>query len=188
MTDVCSIQRPNIFSPATRTSFLQHLAEHPSSRRLSRSEKESVIEWLTNPSRKPSSQAEYSRRNYARRTFCWDSEQRNLLAINKNGSGNTRIVVTEGMIPDIVEVVHNNNGHAGWDGTWKDISNSYYGILRSDVIYLLKRCRICMHNPSKRPKKPERLVVDSGFTDSDVVEFLDPRDLDYSRHRPNVST
>lgn len=56
------------------------------------------------------------------------------------------------MIADVVDFVHNGNGHAGWDATWKDVSNLYYGILRSDVIFLLKRCQICASNPSKRPK------------------------------------
>jgi hypothetical protein len=56
------------------------------------------------------------------------------------------------MIADVVETIHENNGHAGWDTTWKDVSNSYYGILRSDIIFLLKRCEICSKNPLKRPK------------------------------------
>ncbi|KAL4784666.1 hypothetical protein BJX76DRAFT_212010 [Aspergillus varians] len=188
MTDACTLQRSDIFSPATKTSFLQHLTEHPSSRRLSQREKENVIQWLTDPSKKPSSQSEFSRRNYARKAFFWDSEQGILLAVNKDDRNNNRIAVTEDMIPDIVEAVHNGNGHAGWDGTWKDISNSYHGILRSDVIYLLKRCRICMCNPAKRPKKPERHVAQFEFEDSEVVDSLDLRELECSISSPNIAT
>lgn len=71
------------------------------------------------------------------------------------------MVVFEDKIADTVEWVYESNGYAGWDGIWKNISASYYGILRSDVIYLLKQCQICVHDPSKCPKKTRPYVIDS---------------------------
>lgn len=148
------------FHPQTKEAFLQYLLENPSSRRISRHDRENLLEWLTNPSKRPTSQAEFSRRNYIRRTFTWDAESQNLLANPKSGEGGHRVVVFEDRIADTVEWVHESNGHAGWDNTWKNISISYYGILRSDVIYLLKKCQICAHDPSKRPKRTRANVTD----------------------------
>ena len=75
------------------------------------------------------------------------------MSVPKKAGDKARQVVTTDKIADVVEKVHTDNGHAGWDATWKDISTSYYGILRSDVIFLLKQCQICSGNPSKRPKR-----------------------------------
>ncbi|KAJ5154426.1 uncharacterized protein N7500_009865 [Penicillium coprophilum] len=148
------------FTPQTKEKFLQFLLENPSTRRVSRHGTESLLEWLTNPLKRPTSQTEFSRRNYVRKTFVWDMDSQKLLAKPKSSEACYRVVVFEDKIADTVESVHESNGHAGWDGTWKSISSSYYGILRSDVIYLLKQCQICAHDPSKRPKRTKASVID----------------------------
>lgn len=178
MSDTFVPQQHVIISQDTRASFTQHLREHPSSRRVSPTEKENLIEWLTNPEKRPSSQREFSRRNYARKTFIWDNETKDLLAINKTQEGGNRIVVAEDRIAEVVELVHNRNGHAGWDATWKDVSMSYYGILRSDVIYLLRRCQVCQHNPAKRPKNPHRAVENLIPVDPNGFDLLNPQELE----------
>jgi hypothetical protein len=56
------------------------------------------------------------------------------------------------------------------------VSSAYYGILRSDVIFLLKRWRVCARNPSKRAKKPgnseslEGKVEQEAFKEEDILE------------------
>lgn len=134
-------------TPYTRAAFLQYLEENPNTRRVSSAEKENLIQWLINPDKRPSSQKEFSRRHYARKTFTWDEKAGVLLAIAKKSEDKDREVVTEDMFADIVGLVHENNGHAGWDATWKDVIGSYYGILRANVIFLLKRCQKCAENP-----------------------------------------
>ncbi|KAL8790642.1 MAG: hypothetical protein Q9213_000490 [Squamulea squamosa] len=136
-------------------AFLELLRDKPNKRRVSQSDKEILINLLTNSSYRPASQQEFSRRNYVRKTFRWDHDIQELFAAAKTDNETDRLVVTENMIVDIVESVHDNNSHGGWDATWKDVSASYYGILRSDVIFLLKQCQICASVPSKRPKPKE---------------------------------
>jgi len=143
---------PALLTPTISASFQQYLCDNPNSRRVSQADKEALIEWLTNPHKRPLSQKEFSRRNYVRKTFVWNEKTQHLFVAATAVGDKDRTVVTEDMIADVVDFVHNGNGHAGWDATWKDVSNLYYGILRSDVIFLLKRCQICASNPSKRPK------------------------------------
>ena len=140
------------FTASTRATFQQRLRDNPSSRRISKNDKDIVIEWLTNPCKRPSSQKEFSRRNYILKTFIWDERTQTLSAVGKAKGEKDRIVVTEDTIADVVDSVHKSNSHGGWDATWKNINRSYHGILRSDVIYLLKQCQVCALNPSKRPK------------------------------------
>lgn len=140
------------FTSHTKSAFLQYVYAHPSSRRISLAEKENLIGWLTDSRKEPHDQKEFSRRYYAKKTFAWDEDNRTLIAIAKENCEKGRIVVTEDLIATLIERVHNENGHAGWDATWRDVSNSYYGILRSDVNFLLKQCQICAGNPRKRPK------------------------------------
>jgi hypothetical protein len=141
------------FSQATKAEFLQYLVANPSNRRrVCHTQRATMIEWLTNPEKRPESQEEFSRRNYVRKTFAWDKETDTLLAVaKKNGEERRKVIVMDG-IADTVEAVHRRLDHAGWDATWKEVSTSYYGILRFDVIFLLKRCQVCARDPSKRPK------------------------------------
>lgn len=166
-----------ILTSSTKSAFLQYLRDNSNNRRVSQIDKEILIDWLTNPHKRPSSQKEFSRRNYVWKTFAWDEKTRNLVAAAKTNEVKNRMVITDDMIPDVVEIVHKGNGHAGWDATWKEVSTSYYGILRSDVIFLLKQCQICVSNPSKRPKGFATTMLSSQPVDHEVLDFLNADDM-----------
>ncbi|KAF4627726.1 hypothetical protein G7Y89_g10421 [Cudoniella acicularis] len=165
----------DIFTVDTRTAFSQHLLENPNNRRVSQSEKAVIIEWLTNRNKRPSSQEEFSRRNYIQKTFSWDENSQTLLAVAKQAGGQERTVITTDLIADVVGILHKENGHAGWDPTWKDVRNSYYGILRADVIFLLKRCP-CAQKPTKRPKGATARELQCQQTDHEVIDFTNTGD------------
>jgi Integrase zinc binding domain len=167
-----------IFSSSTRTAFLNYVRENPNNRRVSQTDREIIIEWITNSSKRPSSQEEFSRRNYVRKTFAWDENTQSLLAISKTSEDKRRMVVTDDVIVDVVESAHEQNGHLGWDATWRDVSASYYGILRSDVIFLLKQCQLCAQNPSKRPKGATSKSSLQTF-DPEVLQTINTRDIQY---------
>ncbi|KAK5093559.1 hypothetical protein LTS08_008883 [Lithohypha guttulata] len=120
-----------------RVSLALFIAEHPSPRRVSRIEERNIIDWLNNPDRRPTTQEEFSRRNYVRKSFVWDEHESKLLTTGKNGSGHLRVVVLTDEIVDVVERVHQASGHSGWDATWNTINDLYYGILRH-VVFVLK--------------------------------------------------
>lgn len=160
------------FSPSTKTAFVRYLCETPNTRRVSHADKEIIIEWLMNPLKRPSTQKEFSRRNYVRKTFDWDEQTQTLLAVGKSNEQKNRVVITEDMIADVVEFVHQENSHAGWDATWRAVSTSYYGILRSDLIFLLRQCQTCAQNPSKRPKIPAT-TPNTQPVDHESLEVLD---------------
>lgn len=168
-----------IFSSNTRTAFQKYVSENPSNRRVTQADREVMIEWLTNPSKRPSSQQEFSRRNYVQKAFTLDENTRGLLATGKTNGDKHRVVVTEDVIADVVESAHEQNGHLGWDTTWRDISTSYYGIMRSDVIFLLKQCQFCAQDPSKRPKSSTNSRSNSRKLDPDVCQPLNTPDVQY---------
>lgn len=157
----------------TTAAFLQYLQDHPNSRRVSQAGKEDLIQWLTHSHARPSSQKEYNRRNYVQKSFSWDEKTGLLSAIAKKDKYQGREVVTEDRIADIVKLVHENNGHAGWDATWRDISRSYNGILRADVIFLLKQCQTCAKNPQKRPKGLFNAMPNTQLLDPTVLNIDD---------------
>ena len=141
-----------LFTEGTKAAFWQYLAANPSNRRVSPSEKVILVQWLTDPEKHPCSQQEFSRRNYVKKAFYWDERTQTLVALAREGEDHHRKVITADMIVDVVEHIHRVNNHPGWDNTWKRISAEYYGILRADVIFLLKRCQDCARNPAKRPR------------------------------------
>ncbi|KAH8692354.1 hypothetical protein BGW36DRAFT_304115, partial [Talaromyces proteolyticus] len=112
-----------------------------------------------------------SRRNYVRKTFTWDQETQYLVAAPKMEDGQKRIVVTEDMIADIVEHVHENNGPC-WMGLHRGISKSYYGIFRSGIIYLLRQWQICAYNQSKRPKNSHPVPAGFQSVNDEFIDFL----------------
>lgn len=167
------------FTPSTKAAFLQHLRENPTNRRITQTDKDALIEWLTNLHKRPSSQKEFSRRNYILKTFTWDEKTQKLFTIAKTDEEKSHTVVTEDAIADVVEFVHESNKHDGWDATWKDISSSYYGILRSDVIRLLKQCQTCALTPSKRLKGSAATMQSSQPIDHEFLDFLSTGDVQY---------
>ena len=178
-----SSKRFDTFILATREAFSQYLHENPNNRRVSQSDKDILLEWLTNPNKRPSSQEEFSRRNYVRKTFTWDEASQSLLAVAKKDEGEDRTVITTDMIADVVEIVHKasgDSGHGGWDATWKEVSTLYYGILRSDVIFLIRQCQICTQNPSKRPKGSAATVLHLQHpTNPEFLDFVDTGNVQY---------
>jgi len=142
----------SFIDPHLRVAHQQFIRDNPSNRRLSQAEKATIINWTTKSEKQNLSQQEFSRRHYARKTFQWDGENQCLWAVPKHANGPRRAVVTESEILDTIEDVHNTINHAGWDATWKEVSRVYYGILRIDVIFLLKQCPACADNPRKKPK------------------------------------
>lgn len=167
-------ESPVTFTASAKSAFLQYLRENPTNRRITQTDRNVLVGWLTNPYKRPSSQREFSRRNYVFKTFCWDEKTQSLFTVAKTRGGKHRTVVTEEKIADVVEFVHEGNNHGGWDATWNDISSSYYGILRSDVIHLLKQCQICALNPTKKPKGSVMRLPCSQTIEQDHLDFLDP--------------
>ncbi|KAK2052808.1 hypothetical protein LY76DRAFT_311131 [Colletotrichum caudatum] len=140
------------FGHDTKAAFSRYLEDNPNPRRVSQDEKIVIHQWLTDPEMKSSSQKESSRRNYVRKTFVWDDRLQAIYALPKGSRTERREVITEDRILDIVASIHGRNGHPGWDATWKAVNDTYYGILRADVIFLLKRCPVCSQDPRKQPK------------------------------------
>ena len=141
----------SIFDTETRQAFAVYLRDNENIRRVTPQDWVDILSWLTDFNRHPSDQAEHSRRHYVRRTFHWDAEGQRLVSVGPSQE-KARLVVTTDRILEYVEYVHHNIGHLGWDATWRHISEAYYGILRADVIFLLRRCVVCATNPAKRPK------------------------------------
>jgi len=138
-------------SPEIKYDFTQYINETPNKKHISPEDKASLVEWLSNPTAKPMCQKDYSRRNYAQKTYKLDATHGTLWEIAKNGKVMDRMVITEDKILKVVEQVHMVE-HGGWDATWEQVSRQYCGIVRSDVIFLLKRCEFCQSDPRKRAK------------------------------------
>lgn len=163
--------------PEVLEAFQAHLRTYETSH-ISAEKREDLIRWLTDKVAKSKDQSHYSSRNWITTAYKWDSRRKLLLVGGTNeetikgkkkikrGKGGKnarvgrrseyqdRIIVTEDEILDIVEKIHMSNGHKGWDATWNEVSRKYVGIMRADVIFLLRRCYICSLNPRKNPRRP----------------------------------
>ncbi|KAL6898586.1 hypothetical protein GGI43DRAFT_81158 [Trichoderma evansii] len=168
--------------PEVQEEFRNYLQENTNKKHISTERKHNLIQWLADSTLKPQTQRDYSLRNYASKTYRWDKDRHILWGIGKSeksekggksakskkgvksgksgkgskgGKCQDRVVVTEDEILDVVEKIHMSNDHGGWDATWDEVSSKYCGIVRSDVIFLLKRCYICQLNPRKHSRRNE---------------------------------
>lgn len=163
--------------PEVQREFRDYLDENANKKHITAERKHSLIRWLSDNDAKPQDQRDYSLRNYAFKTYRWDGDRHILWGIGKpesekpakNGKGKKawrsgksgkgskkcqdRMVVTEDEILNVVEQIHMSNDHGGWDATWDEVSSKYCGIVRSDVIFLLKRCYICTIKPRKQSRR-----------------------------------
>ncbi|KAL6862245.1 hypothetical protein J3F83DRAFT_767398 [Trichoderma novae-zelandiae] len=137
--------------PRVREEFREYINSTPNKKHISREEKEKLVAWLNDPNAKPTCQKDYSRRNYAQKTYRWDESRHQLWAMAKNGKGKDRMVITVDEILQVVEQIHMID-HAGWDATWDRVNRDFCGIVRSDIIFLVKRCGLCQSDPRKRAK------------------------------------
>ncbi|ETR99770.1 hypothetical protein M419DRAFT_10706 [Trichoderma reesei RUT C-30] len=137
--------------PLVQAQFAEYLKSTPNKKHISREEKWKLVAWLADPNARPTCQKDYSRRNYAQKTYRWDENTQKLFAIPKKDKTGDRIVITEDEILRVVESVHTVD-HGGWDATWESVSKKYCGIVRSDIIFLVKRCGMCIIDPRKRAK------------------------------------
>jgi hypothetical protein len=139
------------FSVETRAAFLKHIESTSQQRnaRISPTEKQEIIDWLTHSGRKPSCRNEMNRRTWIRRNFTWDDEKKRLLY----GAGKKkRKVISTNEIVSVVERTHKKTKHGGVTPTWIPIRKKYHGVLQVDIGFLLKRCEVCAHLPAKRAK------------------------------------
>ena len=147
-----SVEPVDAFLAEDRYAFEAYLANAPSSRRVTIADKTTWTQWLTSGDGKSLTQTEHNRRHYVRKAFALDPDDGAIYTRPRSESDCQRRVVTVDQIAAVIEMVHAQSGHRGWDATWQEISRSYYGILRDDVIFLLKRCHVCAKDPRKRPK------------------------------------
>ncbi|RFU74682.1 hypothetical protein TARUN_7552 [Trichoderma arundinaceum] len=156
MATVYEQDHPFTNSFEIQQEFSTYLRETPNKIRISNEDKWKIIGWLNGPvNQMPEYQKQYSRRNYVLRSYRWDERGQNLIAIAKRPDKGDRVVVAEGDILKIVEkehIISGISGHGGWDATWWGIRRKYSGIIRSDIIFLLKRCGTCLSNPRKRSR------------------------------------
>lgn len=143
---------PFLNNEPIRTQFAEHIDATQTKRRITVDSFNWLIELLADPPPRKRSQKDYSRRSYVLKTFEYRETEGILVAKRREGESQDRPVVIVDDIMRVVEEEHLRLGHAGWDATWKGVSSRYCGILRIDVIFLLKRCPACLKNPRKQSR------------------------------------
>jgi hypothetical protein len=96
----------------------------------------------------------------------WDEKKQNILAVPKKDENKDHIVVTEDMIVDIVEFVHESNGHAGWDGRMSILHTTiFYDQMLHFCLRDARSASIILLNAPRAPK-PRRPILDPLRTNS----------------------
>ena len=164
------------FSSDARDGFTVYLIENKSKPRLTVTNKEDIISWLTDASRHPKDNKEANNRKQAKETFRWDSEKRILYTLPTEKHPQEREIVVESRIYEIIAYKHDLTGHAGMDATWSAIERHYYGIVRNEVRELVKKCQVCARKASNRSRGPLTPIVVFELFERVQVDLIDFRD------------
>ncbi len=91
------------------------------------------------------------RQSWTKAHFFYQNRQ---LWRNPDKSHEAREVLAETEILDAIIATHNSLGHAGQDVTAKNIGQSYYGVSREEVVFLVKLCEIYYRKAHSKFKGP----------------------------------
>ena len=105
---------------------------------MSRQKRANIISWLTNDQRTPVNQIEHSQHHYAVNSFRYNTVNDILLVLPSESHPGERQVVVQEEILRVIEQEHLLSKHAGQNMTWAVIRNTFYGISRGEVEYLVK--------------------------------------------------
>ncbi len=154
-----------LFNLETRHAFGLMLegSRNSSRKRISLAERQQMIDWVTETVQ----QRGAKRRSWTKAHFFYKNRK---LWRNPDKTHEAREVIAEPEILDAIIATHNSLGHAGQDTTAKNVGQSYYGVSRKEVVFLVKFCEIChrkAHSKSKGPLVPiistklfERVQID----------------------------
>lgn len=84
-------------------------------------------------------------------------------------------VLAEPKILDVIIATHNSIGHPGQDATAKNVSQSYYGVSRKEVIFLVKLCEICHRKAHSKSKGPLVPIISTKLFERVQIGLIDMR-------------
>ena len=80
----------------------------------------------------------------------------------------------------VIEQEYLLSKHAGQNMTWAAIRNTFYGISRGEVEYLVKQCEICHRKATNRSRGPLTPIVSTELFERVQVDLID------FRHQPDA--
>ncbi len=86
-----------------------------------------------------------------------------------------REVIAEPEILDAIIATHNSLGHAGQDVTAKNVGQSYYGVSREEVVFLVKLCEICHRKAHSKSKGPLVPIISTKLFERVQIDLIDMR-------------
>lgn len=120
--------------------------------RVTASEKQKYIKWLTDIIPDRLNVAESKKRAWVKNDFTY--ERGKLWKLPGRVYKQPREVISEDIICDTIIRVHLNLSHAGQRATGVKVKNEYYGAADSEVTFLVKLCGVC-HRRRKGPISDE---------------------------------
>ena len=60
---------------------------------------------------------------------------------------------------DAIVTIYNSIGHTGQDATAKNVSQTYYGVTRGEIVLLIKLCEICHWKAPSKSKGPLKPII-----------------------------
>ena len=163
------------FNEATRTAFAAYLEVNEHRYQITDSTYEQYITYLTNALYEPSSRADQAKRAFVKTSFQMDEGGYALQACATERHKQARLVIMQSSIFDIIQEEHCRIGHAGVHPTWAAVSQGYYGIIRTEIIWLLKRCQICIRRARNRSRGPLIPIVTTKLFERIQVDLIDFR-------------
>ncbi len=106
--DSASASNLGAFDDESKAAFSDFLRGHPNNRRVSSAERALIIGWLAGGTSRPTSQREFSRRNFVKGTIAWDEGSQNLVTVGKTNNEH-RVFIVLKSVADVVETMHRRN-------------------------------------------------------------------------------
>ena len=168
-----SLAQVEPFNEAVRHAFhlMLDARKNESRERMTASEKERGIRWLTEFIPERLDGALSKKRSWIKADFVYEKGK----LFRRPGKVRTakREVVSEDRIFDTIARVHNSLGHVGQHATGTHISREYYGIATQEVYFLVKLCEICHRKAHSKSKGPLKSIITTRLFERVQIDLID---------------
>ena len=163
------------FNFETRLAFGLMLegSRNSSRERVSLAERQQMIDWITETvQQRGLVEKDAKRRSWTKAHFFYQNRK---LWQNPDKSHEAREVLAETEILDAIIATHNSLGHADQDATAKNVGQSYYGVSREEVVFLVKLCEICHKKAQSKSKEPLVPIISTKLFERAQIDLIDIR-------------
>lgn len=120
---------------------------------------------------------------WAKKSFELRENGRVLYRSPEKGYDDFRRVIWPTEVSDVIARVHLKNLHTGRDKTWVELDKRFYGLNKSEVMWVIDHCAYCLANKATATKAPLEPIISNQIFERVQIDLVDMRHEPSGRYK-----